>query len=118
MAARAQRKSEAAEEARVIEKRTIPDFDRLIHEKVRLSIMSALAVNDKLSFVELRDIVQTSDGNISVHSRKLEDAGYLATKKYFIGRLPRTDYQMTAAGRKAFEKYISHMEALVKTNKK
>jgi DNA-binding transcriptional ArsR family regulator len=118
MAARAQRKSESAEEPRVIERRTVPDFDRLIHEKVRLSIMSALAVNDKLSFVELRDIVQTSDGNISVHSRKLEDAGYLTTKKYFIGRLPRTDYQMTAAGRKAFEKYISHMEALVKTNKK
>lgn len=118
MAARAQRNTAAAEEPRVIEKRTVPDFDRMIHEKVRLSIMSALAVNDKLTFVELRDIVQTSDGNISVHARKLEDAGYIVTKKYFVGRIPRTDYQMTAAGRRAFEKYISHMEALVKTNKK
>ncbi len=118
MAARAQRNTAAAEEPRVIEKRTVPDFDRMIHEKVRLSIMSALAVNEKLTFVELRDIVQTSDGNISVHARKLEDAGYIVTKKYFVGRIPRTDYQMTAAGRRAFEKYIAHMEALVKTNKK
>jgi DNA-binding PadR family transcriptional regulator len=75
-------------------------------------------VNDKLTFVELRDVVQTSDGNISVHARKLEEAGYILTKKYFVGRIPRTDYQMTAAGRRAFEKYLSHMEALVKTNKK
>ena len=118
MAARAQRNTAAAEESRVIEKRTIPDFDRKIHERTRLAIMSALAVNDKLTFVELRDVVQTSDGNISVHARKLEEAGYILTKKYFVGRIPRTDYQMTAAGRRAFEKYLSHMEALVKTNKK
>ena len=118
MAARAQRKTAAPEEARVIEKRTVPDFDRMIHERVRLAIMSALAVNEKLTVVELRDIVQTSYGNISVHSRKLEESGYLVTKKYFVGRIPRTDYQITAAGRRAFEKYISHMEALVKSNKK
>jgi len=118
MAAKAQRNTATAEAPRVIEKRTVPDFDRLIHERVRMSIMSALAVNDKLTFVELRDIVQTSDGNISVHSRKLEEAGYLVTKKYFVGRIPRTDYQITAAGRRAFEKYLTHMEALVKSNKK
>lgn len=118
MAARAQRSTAPVEEPRVIEKRKIPDFDRMIHEHVRLAIMSAVAVNEKLSFVELRDIVQTSDGNISVHARKLEDAGYIVTKKYFIGRIPRTDYQITAAGRRAFEKYIAHMEALVKSNKK
>ncbi|HEX7193299.1 MAG TPA: transcriptional regulator [Thermoanaerobaculia bacterium] len=118
MAAKAQRNTAPAEEPRALEKRTVPNFDRMIHERVRLSIMSALAVNEKLSFVELRDIVQTSDGNISVHSRKLEESGYLVTKKYFIGRIPRTDYQITAAGRRAFEKYIAHMEALVKSNKK
>ena len=118
MAAKAQRNTAPAEESRVIEKRTVPQFDRLIHERVRMSIMSALAVNDKLNFVELRDIVQTSDGNISVHSRKLEEAGYITTKKYFVGRIPRTDYQITAAGKRAFEKYIGHMEALVKSNKK
>jgi DNA-binding MarR family transcriptional regulator len=118
MAAKAQRNTAPAEQPRVIERRTVPDFDRLIHERVRMSIMSALAVNDKLTFVELRDVVQTSDGNISVHSRKLEEAGYLVTKKYFVGRIPRTDYQITAAGRRAFEKYLAHMEALVKTNKK
>jgi len=118
MAARAQRNTAAADESRVVEKRTIPDFDRKIHERTRLAIMSALAVNDKLTFVELRDIVQTTDGNISVHARKLEDAGYLTMKKYFVGRIPRTEYQMTPAGRRAFEKYIAHMEALVKTNKK
>lgn len=118
MAARAQRNTAAAEQTRVIEKRTIPEFDRMIHEHVRLAIMSALAVNEKLTFVELRDIVQTSDGNISVHARKLEDSGYILTKKYFVGRIPRTDYQITPAGRRAFEKYLSHMEALVKTNKK
>jgi len=118
MAAKAQRNTAPAEPPRVIERRTVPHFDRLIHERVRMSIMSALAVNDKLTFVELRDVVQTSDGNISVHSRKLEEAGYIVTKKYFVGRIPRTDYQITAAGRRAFEKYLAHMEALVKTNKK
>ncbi|HEY2323490.1 MAG TPA: transcriptional regulator [Thermoanaerobaculia bacterium] len=118
MAARAQRNTAPAEAPRVIEKRTVPDFDRMIHERVRLAIMSALAVNDKLTFVELRDVLQTSDGNVSVHARKLEEAGYILTKKYFVGRIPRTDYQITAAGRRAFEKYLAHMEALVKTNKK
>lgn len=96
-----------------IEKTPIPDFDRVIHEKTRLAIVSALAVNDRLSFNELKEIVQTSDGNISVHARKLEEANYISTKKTFEGRMPHTDYALTAAGRRAFEKYLTHMEALI-----
>lgn len=92
----------------------IPDFDRLIHEKTRLSIVSALAVNDSLTFNELKAILETSDGNVSVHTRKLEEANYLACRKSFEGRVPRTEYSLTAAGRRAFEKYLSHMEALIK----
>ncbi|HKO00744.1 MAG TPA: transcriptional regulator, partial [Thermoanaerobaculia bacterium] len=88
--------------SRVVEKTTIPDFDRVIHEKTRLAIVSALAVNDRLSFNELKEIVQTSDGNISVHARKLEEANYLTSKKSFDGRVPHTDYALTAAGRRAF----------------
>ena len=92
----------------------IPDFDRLIHEHTRLSIVSALAVNSTLSFNELKAILETSDGNVSVHTRKLEEANYLTCRKSFEGRIPRTEYSLTAAGRRAFEKYLSHMEALIK----
>ena len=92
----------------------IPDFDRLIHEKTRLAIVSALAVNRSLTFNELKAILETTDGNVSVHARKLEEANYLACRKSFNGRLPRTEYSLTAAGRRAFEKYLSHMEALIK----
>jgi DNA-binding MarR family transcriptional regulator len=92
----------------------VPDFDRLIHEKTRLSIVSALAVNDSLTFNELKAILETSDGNVSVHTRKLEEANYLTCRKSFEGRIPRTEYSLTAAGRRAFEKYLSHMEALIK----
>jgi DNA-binding MarR family transcriptional regulator len=92
----------------------IPDFDRLIHEKTRLSIVSALAVNSSLTFNELKAILETTDGNVSVHTRKLEEANYLTVKKSFEGRMPRTEYSLTAAGRRAFEKYLSHMEALIK----
>jgi DNA-binding transcriptional ArsR family regulator len=92
----------------------IPDFDRLIHEKTRLAIVSALAVNPSLTFNELKAIVETSDGNISVHTRKLEEASYLTCKKSFEGRMPKTEYALTAAGRRAFEKYLGHMEALIK----
>ena len=116
MAAKAQRST--AEAPRVIEKRTIPKFDRVIHEKTRLAMVSALAVNEKLTHNELKEIVDTSDGNISVHGRRLEEAGYIVTKKYFVGRIPRTDYSITPAGRRAFEKYLGHMEALVKSAKK
>jgi DNA-binding transcriptional ArsR family regulator len=101
-------------EARAPEKVSIPDFDRVIHEKTRLAIVSALAVNPSLSFNELKAIVKTTDGNISVHARRLEEANYVSLKKGFQGRMPRTDYALTAAGRRAFEKYLGHMEALIK----
>jgi DNA-binding transcriptional ArsR family regulator len=93
----------------------IPDFDRIIHEKTRLAIVSALAVNQSLTFNELKAILKTTDGNVSVHARKLEDANYLTCRKSFEGRMPRTEYSLTAAGKRAFERYLSHMEALIKT---
>ncbi|HEX8172896.1 MAG TPA: transcriptional regulator [Thermoanaerobaculia bacterium] len=93
---------------------SIPDFDRLIHEKTRLAIVSALAVNPTLSFNELKSILKTTDGNVSVHARKLEEAGYLTCRKSFEGRMPRTEYALTASGKRAFEKYIGHMEALIR----
>ncbi len=92
---------------------TAPALDKIIHERIRLGIVTALAVNERLTFNELKRLLQTSDGNVSVHARKLEDAGYLACTKSFDGRVPRTDYKLTAAGRKALERYLSHMEALI-----
>ena len=89
------------------------ELDRLIHGRVRLGIVSALAVHDSLSFNELKDRLDTSDGNLSVHARRLEDAGYVECHKSFEGRVPRTDYRLTASGREALERYISHMEALI-----
>jgi DNA-binding MarR family transcriptional regulator len=88
-------------------------LDRLVHERLRLGILSALAVNESLTFAELKKLLDTTDGNLSVHARKLEEAGYIACAKSFEDRMPRTDYRMTAAGRRAFERYIDHMEALV-----
>ena len=92
----------------------VPDFDRLIHERMRLAIVSALAANPSLTFNELKSLLKTTDGNLSVHARKLEEAGYVSCTKSFEGRIPRTEYRLTAAGKKAFEKYIDHMEALVR----
>lgn len=92
----------------------IPDFDRLIHEKTRLAMISALAVNSTLTFNELKAILKTTDGNVSVHARKLEDAGYLSCRKSFEGRMPRTEYSLTASGKRALEKYLGHMEALIR----
>jgi len=89
------------------------DLDRLIHERLRLGIVSALAVNAKLTFSELKRIMGTTDGNLSIHARKLEDAGYVLCVKSFDGRTPRTEYSLTAAGRRALERYLSHMEALI-----
>ena len=89
-------------------------LDRLIHERVRLGIVSALAANEALSFNELKALLRTSDGNLSVHARKLEEAQYVACRKYFDGRVPRTEYRLTAAGRRALERYLDHMEALIK----
>lgn len=92
---------------------TALDLDRLIHERMRLGIVSVLAVNDHLSFNDLKKILQTTDGNLSVHARKLEEAGYVTCKKYFEGRLPKTEYRLTGPGRRALERYLDHMEAII-----
>jgi DNA-binding MarR family transcriptional regulator len=89
-------------------------LDKLIHEPFRLSIVSALAVNDKLSFVELKELLQATDGNLSVHARKLEDAGYVSCKKSFQDRRPRSEYRLTARGRRTLTRYLDHMEALIR----
>jgi len=93
--------------------RALPDFDRIIHERIRLGIVSALAVNDSLTFNELKRLLRTTDGNLSVHARRLEEADYISCTKSFEGRMPKTEYKLTATGRKMFEKYLSHMEALI-----
>ena len=93
------------------------DLDRVIHERMRLGIISALAANEKLSFSDLKKLLNTTDGNISVHARKLEDAGYVVCEKSFKGRMPLTEYAITKEGRKALERYLNHMEALIKAMK-
>jgi len=90
-----------------------PKLDRLIHERLRLGILSALSVNQSLTFIELRKLLDTTDGNLSVHARKLEEVAYVSCTKSFEGRIPRTEYRLTAAGRKALERYLDHMEALI-----
>jgi DNA-binding HxlR family transcriptional regulator len=90
-----------------------PKLDRLIHERLRLGILSALSVNQSLTFNELKKLLDTTDGNLSVHARKLEEAAYVACTKSFEGRMPKTEYRLTAAGRKALERYLDHMEALI-----
>jgi DNA-binding MarR family transcriptional regulator len=90
-----------------------PDFDPLIHERIRLGIISALATNESLSFNDLKRLLRTSDGNLSVHSRKLEDAGYVTCSKGFEGRIPRSEYRLTARGRKALARYLEQMEDLI-----
>ena len=89
------------------------DFDGLIHERIRLGIVSALSVNERLAFTELRNILDTSDGNLSAHARKLEDAGYIDCHKSFAGRVPRTEYSLTSLGRARLQEYLTHMEALI-----
>ena len=93
----------------------IPELDRLIHERIRLGIISALAVNDPLSFSDLKRLLRTTDGNLSVHARKLEEGGYLSCRKFFEGRIPRTEYRLTAAGRRALEEYLRSMEEVIRT---
>jgi DNA-binding MarR family transcriptional regulator len=93
------------------------DLDRLIHERTRLGIVSALAVNPSLRFGELKQLLGATDGNLSVHARKLEDAGYIACTKSFAGRLPKTEYRLTASGRRALERYLDHMEALIRATR-
>ena len=92
-------------------------LDRIIHERLRLGIVSALLVNESLTFRELKKILDTTDGNLSVHARKLEEAGYIACEKKFEGRLPRTEYKLTEPGRAALEKYLTHMEALIRATR-
>jgi DNA-binding HxlR family transcriptional regulator len=97
---------------------TLPaNLDRLIHERVRLGIVSALAVNRSLTFNELKAMLKTTDGNLSVHARKLEEADYIVCTKSFDGRLPKTEYRLTAAGRRALERYLNHMEALIRATR-
>jgi len=92
-------------------------LDRLIHERMRLGIVSALAVNDTLTFNDLKRLMSTTDGNLSVHARKLEDAAYITCTKSFEGRMPRTEYRLTATGRRALERYLDHMEALIRATR-
>jgi DNA-binding transcriptional ArsR family regulator len=97
--------------------RKADELDRLIHERLRLGIVSALAVNDSLSFSDLKKLMNTTDGNLSVHARKLEEAEYIACTKSFEGRMPKTQYRLTALGRRALERYLDHMEALIRATR-
>ena len=115
--AKQERKHDADVNTRTVsskQKSAAPNLDRLIHERLRLGIISALAANESLTFSELKSLMNTTDGNLSVHARKLEEAGYISCTKYFKGRLPKTEYKLTAAGRSALEDYLSHMDALIK----
>jgi DNA-binding HxlR family transcriptional regulator len=96
----------------------LPELDRTIHERIRLGIVSALAINDSLSFNDLRRLLKTTDGNLSVHARKLEEARYVTCSKFFDGRIPRSEYRLTPAGRRALEKYIAQMEDLIRRTRK
>ena len=96
---------------------TALDLDRVIHERMRLGIVSALAVNDHLSFNDLKKLLKTTDGNLSVHARKLEEAGYITCEKYFEGRMPKTEYRLTPPGRGALERYLDHMEAIIQATR-
>ena len=102
-----------ARTVRATEPSDVPEFDRVIHERMRLGIVSALAVNDSLSFNDLKRLLKTTDGNLSVHARKLEEANYAVCHKRFEGRVPRTEYTLTAAGRSALEKYLQEMEGFI-----
>jgi DNA-binding MarR family transcriptional regulator len=97
--------------------KTVSELDRVIHERIRLGVVSALAVNPALTFSELKEFLAVTDGNLSVHTRKLEDAGYVECQKTFEGRIPRTEYRLTVAGRGALEKYLSHMESLIQATR-
>ena len=113
-------KAEAVPAAREVApaKKSAVRLDRLVHERLRLGILSALTVNETLTFNELKKLLETSDGNLSVHARKLEEAGYIDCLKGFEGRVPRTEYKLTKPGRKALEKYLDHMESLIRAMRK
>lgn len=93
---------------------TAAELDRLIHERVRLAIVSALAVNESLTFNQLKELLNTTDGNLSVHARKLEEAQYVTCSKFFDGRVPKTEFRLTASGRRALESYLNHMESVIR----
>ena len=95
----------------------VTDLDNLIHERIRLGIVSALAASESMTFNELKELLRTSDGNLSVHARRLEEADYVSCNKTFDGRIPKTEYRLTAAGRRALEKYLAHMEALIESSR-
>ena len=109
------RTAAAAARPKAARRGTVPDLDRVIHERMRLAIVSALAANESLSFRELKALLQATDGNLSVHARRLEEAGYVACEKSFERRVPKTQYRLTAEGRRAFERYLNHLEALVES---
>ncbi|HEV3471239.1 MAG TPA: transcriptional regulator [Pyrinomonadaceae bacterium] len=111
---RGQRRNLAAESQPAAGPATAAELDRLIHERVRLAIVSALAVNESLTFNELKQLLNTTDGNLSVHARKLEEAQYVVCHKFFEGRTPKTEYRLTAAGRRALENYLGHMETVIR----
>jgi DNA-binding HxlR family transcriptional regulator len=112
------RSRETTQPAHTPSREPVPaDLDRLIHERVRLGIVSALAVNRSLTFNELKAMLKTTDGNLSVHARKLEEADYIVCTKSFDGRLPKTEYRLAAGGRKALEHYLDHMEALIRATR-
>jgi DNA-binding HxlR family transcriptional regulator len=102
--------------SRTLDRRPL-ELDRLIHERIRLGIVSALAVNESLSFNDLKKLLKTTDGNLSVHARKLEEAQYIACNKYFHGRLPKTEYRLAPLGKRALERYLDHMEALIRATR-
>ena len=117
MKARATRESGAV--SRAPQPRPRPErLDRIVHDRTRLAILAALAASETLSFSDLKTITGTTDGNLSVHARRLEDAGYVLCEKTFAGRTPRTDFRLSAVGRRAFEKYLDHMDALIKATRK
>jgi DNA-binding MarR family transcriptional regulator len=116
---RTARASATAIPERVTVRRPLPQrLDRVVHDRTRLAIVAALAANDRLAFTDLKDITGTTDGNLSVHARKLEDAGYVECTKSFAGRTPRTEYTLTTTGRRALEKYLDHMDALIQATRK
>ncbi len=111
------RRSDPGRKAPVAARPSPDELEQLIHERMRLAIVSALAVNEALSFTELRQLLKTTDGNLSVHARKLEEAEYVSCRKYFDGRVPKTEYRLTVAGRRALERYLDHMEALIRSTR-
>ena len=120
MAAKTQRASHANKSPSSARERTfddLPDLDRIIHERLRLGIVSALAINESLSFNDLRRLLKTTDGNLSVHARKLEEAQYISCVKFFEGRVPRTEYRLTATGRRALSEYLDQMEEWIRVTR-